>query len=138
MACDRYLMRQSLDDRLTVWSILSVKRTPGRFHEDVREDLELRSRLNKIMFNGSSDFQHIQVWCVGECGHTSIQHTAVLLSGQQTFLGACAILSAFFLWRLGSKECPHVCGGDTCRKCLVHSRNTETLPVATPNDVYEE
>lgn len=33
----------------------------GRFHEDVSEDLELRSRLNKIIFNATSDFQSIQV-----------------------------------------------------------------------------
>lgn len=31
------------------------------FHEDVTEDLKLRSRLNKIIFNESSDFQHVQV-----------------------------------------------------------------------------
>lgn len=50
----------------------------GRFHEDVSEDLELRSRLNKIMFNGSSDFQHIQVWSVGERGYSRQQRCLLL------------------------------------------------------------
>ncbi|CAM9461595.1 unnamed protein product [Ectocarpus sp. 8 AP-2014] len=42
------------------------------FHEDVSEDLELRSRLNKIMFNASSDFQHVQVVETAPFGKTLV------------------------------------------------------------------
>eukprot|EP00752_Nemacystus_decipiens_P004256 g3887.t1 len=42
------------------------------FHEDVSADLELRSRLNKIMFNGASDFQHIQVVETAPFGKTLV------------------------------------------------------------------